>query len=157
MILSEVLLESFNLIWDMYEAAIKQIKDDHWKTGDIDYLTPSRLMSHVVMSGDFYMGESREFEWNRRFGSSPMDLPQDQLPSKKQVMEYHLDVKNKITNWLQSQDDEALISRENVFTWTGSTRMSRVLYLLSHYRQHFGELNAELRRRGLERIKWKTY
>jgi hypothetical protein len=35
--------------------------------------------------------------------------------------------------------------------------LGRVLYLLEHCRQHFGELNAELRRRGLPRIKWRTF
>ena len=155
--ISEVLLESFTLIGDMYGEAIDQVPDKQWKTGEIDYLTPSRIISHVLMSGDFYSGNTTDFDWNSRFSSSPMELRQDQLPSKEKVAEYHIYVKDKITKWLRSHNDVSLSKEENVFAWIGTTRMSRMLYLLAHYRQHFGELNAELRRRGLERIKWKTF
>ena len=37
--ISEVLLESFTLIGDMYGEAIDQVPDKQWKTGEIDYLT----------------------------------------------------------------------------------------------------------------------
>ena len=59
--------------------------------------------------------------------------------------------------WIQGMKDPGLLSKEEFFPWTGSAVLSRALYLLGHYRQHFGELNAELRRRGLPRIKWATY
>ena len=100
--ISEVLLESFTLIWDMYGEAIDQVPDKQWKTGEIDYLTPSRIISHVLMSGDFYSGNITDFGWNSRFSSSPMDLRQDQLPSKEKVAEYHIYVKDKITKLLRS-------------------------------------------------------
>lgn len=141
----------------MYENAIREIPADQWKTGDIDYLTPSRIVCHAIMSGDVYTGESTEFDWSHRFGKSPFNLRQDELPSKEQVLKFHTEMKNKISEWLMSQDDKALLSKETVFTWTGSSRMSWMLYLMAHYRQHFGELNAELRHRGLDRIKWKTH
>jgi hypothetical protein len=54
-------------------------------------------------------------------------------------------------------EDTTVLSQEGSFPWTGSVVLGRVLYLLGHYRQNFGELNAELRRRGLPRIEWKTY
>ena len=52
--------------------------------------------------------------------------------------------------------DEGLLAPEEDYAWTGSTLLGRLLYMLAHCRQHLGEINAELRRRGLPRIKWRT-
>ncbi len=53
-----------------------------------------------------------------------------------------------------SMDD--VMKPEEKFPWTGSTLLGRIIYMLGHHRQHFGELNAELRRRDLPRIKWSS-
>lgn len=151
------LLEAFGLIWGMYEEAIEDIPDEHWRTGEIGYLIPSRLVYHVLETADYYSGEDPEgFPWGRRFGVDPWDAPPERLPSKEGAMEYHGEVVDKIRSWLGGLDDSDLLSREAAFSWTGSTLLGRVLYLLAHYRQHMGEINAELRRRGLPRIKWRT-
>ena len=141
----------------MYEEAIQEIPDEEWSTGNIQYLTPSRILCHVIETAEFYSQNSREFKWGHRFGIDHEKAPPESLPSKDQMMTYHKEVKEKIVDWLGSMDDETLLSKETVFTWTGSTILSRVLYIDAHYRQHFGEINAELRHRGLDRIKWKTY
>ena len=80
----------------------------------------------------------------------------EKLPFKEMELEYHREVRRKVELWLCKMDENYLLAREEKFPWTGSTRLGRALYLLGHYRQHFGEINAELRRRGLPRIKWRT-
>ena len=72
------------------------------------------------------------------------------------MLQYHQDVRNKIEEWMGNLSIEDVLEPEEKFPWTGSTILGRIIYMLGHYRQHFGELNAELRRRDLPRIKWTT-
>lgn len=156
--ISESLLETFTLIWDMYADAINGISDDHWRSGEIDYLIPARLMLHAIETTDFYSSPTpKEFRPLHNFKVDRKTASSDQLPNKAQMMHYYEEVKAKTMSWLKSMEDTELLSPESEFPWTGSTVLGRVLYLLAHCRQHFGELNAELRRRGLPRIKWKTF
>lgn len=155
-LLSDALLESFELTLSSYDDAIDNIPEPEWKKGEITYLIPSRLIYHAVETGDYYTGVKEEFEWGYRFGLGDWKAKPEDLPSKSQLLEYHIEVKNKIIEWIGSMSDEELLSKEKEFTWTGSTILGRSLYLLSHYRQHLGEINAELRHRGIGRIKWKT-
>ena len=151
------LFESLDLTWGMYEEAIKCIPEEHWRTGDVDYLIPARLVYHVLETADFYSSQKPEgFPWGQRFGVDPWDALPEQLPTKDEALEYHREVMDKVKTWLDGLDDPIMLSQETEFSWTGSTVLGRVLYLVIHYRQHLGEINAELRRRGLPRIKWRT-
>jgi hypothetical protein len=157
MMIQKALIESYSLIWDMYQEAIKEIPDIEWKTGEIEYLTPSRIMYHVIETGEFYSGYSKEFDWGHRFNVECWEATGEALPGKDETLEYHKEVRSKITEWVTSLNDEDFLEPEIIFKWTGSTLLSRLLYLLSHYHQHFGEINAELCRRNLPRIMWKTF
>jgi len=151
------LLEAFGLTWGMYEEAIRSIPDGHWRTGDIDYLIPARLVYHVLETADFYSsGKPEGFPWGQRFDVDPWDALPEQLPTKDEALEYHREAMDKVRTWLSGLDDPGILSQEAAFPWTGSTLLGRALYLLVHYRQHMGEINAELRRRGLPRVKWRT-
>ncbi len=77
------LLEALGLTWDMYEETIRSIPDGHWRTGDIDYLIPARLVYHVLETADFYSSEKPEgFPWGQRFNVDPWDALPEQLPTK---------------------------------------------------------------------------
>jgi len=155
--ISRSLLEAFRLTWDMYEDAIKNIPEDHWRIGDIDYLIPSRIVYHVLETADFYSSSKPEgFPWGHRFNVNCWDASPEQLPTKDQARKYHEEMRDKVGDWLRGMEDSDLLSSETAFHWTGGSVLGRVLYLLSHYRQHMGEINAELRRHGLPRIKWQT-
>lgn len=157
--LTQVLIEQFSLIFGMYEEAIETIPENQWKSGEIEYLIPARLILHAIEAGDYYTTESPEdYLWSKRFESDPEvgDIPTENLPSNKMELEYHSAVRMKIEGWLRKLSEGGLLQTEDKFPWTGSTRLGRALYILAHYRQHFGEVNAELRRRGLPRIKWRS-
>jgi hypothetical protein len=155
--LSESLLESLSLTWHMYDDAIKEIPDEHWRTGEIDYLTPARLIYHVLEAADFYTRpNSKGYPWGHRFGANWESASPDQLPDKGDARDYLEDVKAQVESWVLGMGDEGLLAPEPDYTWTGSTLLGRSLYMLAHCRQHLGEINAELRRRGLPRIKWRT-
>jgi hypothetical protein len=158
MSIGEALLEAFKLIWEMYDEALETVPEEHWRAGEIDYLIPARQVYHAVETADFYSGASPDdFPWGQRFDCGCFDSPPEGLPSREQAREYHDEVRMKVTEWIRGMDAPEILARERSFPWTGSVALGRALYLLGHYRQHFGELNAELRRRGLPRIKWATY
>ena len=157
------LLEQFRLIFDMYEEAIDKIPETQWRSSEIDYLIPARLILHAIEVGDFYTSPSPEsYAPSEKLGTDASkegfvwDLKPENLPSREVVLEYHREVRINVEGWLIGMSEENLLGRENKFPWTGSTRFGRALYLFGYYRQHFGEVNGELRRRGLPRIKWRT-
>jgi hypothetical protein len=157
MSISESLLEAFRLMWDMYDDAFKGIPVEHWRTGEIDYLIPARQVYHAVQAADFYCSPGPDdFKWGDRFGRC-FDSPPEGLPTLEQARDYQDEVRDRVTEWIHGLGDSGLLSKEESFPWTGSVVLGRALYLLGHCRHHFGELNAELRRRGLPRIQWKTY
>lgn len=156
--IGEALIEAFKLIWEMYDEALATVPEEHWRAGEIDYLIPARQVYHAVETADFYSGASpNDFPWGQRFDCGCFDSPPEELPTREQAREYHDEVRMKVTDWIRDLDAPEILAREKSFPWTGSVVLGRALYLLGHYRQHFGELNAELRRRGLPRIKWTTY
>jgi len=156
--IGEALLEAFKLIWEMYDEALENIPREHWRAGEIDYLIPARQVYHAVETADFYSGASPDdFPWGQRFDCGCFDSPPDELPSREQAREYHDEVRVKVADWIRGLDATEILAREKSFSWTGSVVLGRALYLLGHYRQHLGELNAELRRRGLPRVKWTTH
>lgn len=158
MSIGEALLEAFKLIWEMYDEALENIPGEHWRAGEIDYLIPARQVYHAVETADFYSGASPDdFPWGQRFDCGCFDSPPEELPSREQAREYHDEVRVKVADWIRGLDATEILAREKSFSWTGSVVLGRALYLLGHYRQHLGELNAELRRRGLPRIKWTTH
>ncbi len=156
--ISESLLEAFSLLWGMYRDAIENIPEEHWRTGEIGYLIPSRLMFHAIETIDGYFSPPGGFTPGYRFNIDKWETaPPEQLPNKDQTRAYLKEVKEKTESLLGSLDDSDLLSPETEYPWTGGTLLGRVLYTLAHSRQHFGEVNAELRRRGLPRIKWRTF
>ncbi|OGD56361.1 hypothetical protein A3K78_10505 [Candidatus Bathyarchaeota archaeon RBG_13_52_12] len=158
--ITRILIEQFSLICDMYEEAIEKIPEIQWRSGEIDYLIPARLILHANEAADYYTTDSSEgYLWNKRFEADPEkigDIKPGDLPPQKVMLEYHREVRGKIEGWLRGMSEDDLLKAEEKFPWTGSTVLSRMLYILAHYRQHFGEVNAELRMRGLPRIKWRS-
>ena len=66
MSISEALLEAYTLIWEMYDDALESVPEEHWRTGEIDYLIPARQVYHAVETADFYSGASpNDFPWGR--------------------------------------------------------------------------------------------
>ena len=156
--ISESIIENLSLTWQMYNEAINKIPDEEWKTGEIDYLIPARQILHGIETLDFYSTTAPDvYTHGYRFNLDWQRASADQLPSKDQLFTYLDEVKEKMETWINGLDDELFHSPEQLYPWTGSTLMGRVLYSLEHSRHHLGELNGELRRRGLSRIKWSYF
>ena len=156
-LLGDTLVEEYKLMFDMFDTAIQQIPEEHWATGEIDYLIPARLVFHSIEAADYYTTDTPVGNvWKKRYGIDPdgEHIPSEKLPNQQQMQQYHHEVSDKILNWLNGLTIDEVLASEEKHPWTGSTLLGRLMYVLGHYRQHFGELNAELRRRDLPRVKW---
>ena len=56
--IGDSVIENLSLTWEMYADAIENMPDEHWRTGETDYLIPARLMLHAVETIDFYSSKS---------------------------------------------------------------------------------------------------
>ena len=146
------------MVLGMVEEAIQSIPEEEWNKGDIQYLTPSRLILHIVETEDFYSGDTPEgFPWGHRFNCDWQGALSGNIPSQMQILDYFNETSHKARAWITGMGSTGLLMKETDYPWTGSTRLGRALYILSHSRQHLGEINAELRRRGLPRVKWRAF
>ena len=156
MTIRESLIDAFNRNWNMYQELVKSIPDERWKTGDIEYLIPAHIVYHVLECVDYYSNPTpKGFVWGHRFNIDEEKITPEQLPNKEQTKTYLEEMIEKVDSWLQRSTDSDFLSLEKAFPWTGKTMLGRAIYLLVHCRQHIGEINAELRRRGLPRMKWR--
>ena len=156
--ISEAIIENLSLTWEMHSDAINNIPDEHFRTGEIEYLIPARLILHGIETLDRYSTTAPDkFTRGYRFNISWQTAQVEQLPDKSQLNTYLNEVKEKTESWIKRLEDSDFHEPESMFPWTGTTTLVRVLYSLEHCRQHLGELNGELRRRGLPRIKWKSF
>ena len=152
------LLKSFFLTWDMLRDFINKIPDEHWKTGEIEYLVPARQMFHIIETAEFYAGKNPEsFPQGGRFNINWKKATSEEFPDKNVMLEYLEDVIEKVEGWLEGHIEASILTAKNMFPWTGSAVIDRALYLLAHCRQHMGEINAELRHRDLSRVKWRAF
>ena len=156
MAIRKSLADAFKRNWGMCQDAVKNIPDEEWRGGSVEYLIPARIVYHVLDCVDFYSNPTpREFVAGHRFNIDPEKATPEHLPSIEQTQIYLGEMIKKVDGWLQGLSDSALLSPEREFPWTGHTKLGRIIYLLVHCRQHMGELNAELRRRELPRIEWR--
>jgi hypothetical protein len=159
MTIGKVLMEHFTRVWETCRAAMNDIPEDQWRTGEVDYLIPSRLMYHTLEAAEFYArGTPKGYDWGgnqRRFGVDWEGATPEQLPTRKQSLAYLDEVQAKVKEWLKDASDSDMLAPETEYPWTGGSVMARSLYLLRHIQDHLGEINAELRRRDLPRAKWR--
>lgn len=147
----------FARTWDMWQEEIANVPDGEWTSGDVDYLIPARHLCHVVVSADFYTGDTPldNYDWNKFFDGDWEGMPAEKLPGKEAALARLGEIRAIVDRRLGALDDEALLEAERMCPWTGKTLLDRLLYLLRHCQHHLGELHAELRRRGVKRARWK--
>ncbi|UCD96136.1 MAG: hypothetical protein JSV35_06485 [Candidatus Bathyarchaeota archaeon] len=51
----------------MYHDVSENIPDEHWRAGDVLYLTPARIVYHDLECVDFSNSTTDGFAWGHRF------------------------------------------------------------------------------------------
>ena len=148
--------------WKQWRKAIVDIPAEHWKTVDIDYLIPARHALHVINTVDGYCRNAQAESWNglteSHFGR-PLDwegTPAGELPDQAECLAYLEAVRQHTQSWLSDLGDRGLLAPQQAFPWTGPNVLSRMIYVIRNSQDHTGQLNAELRRRGLPRSTWEA-
>lgn len=154
-LIKETLLESFGRSFEMYEKAIKDVPADEWKKGEHHNIIPVVILLHSIETADFYSSDSPEFDWGGRFKVSWSDGDIADFPTQDELLVYFNEVKEKLVDYISAFKDEEYLGDDPFGKWTGNGRLGRMLYLISHLRQHMGELNAVLRDRNIPRVKWR--
>jgi uncharacterized damage-inducible protein DinB len=154
--IGEAVAEQFDRMWMMLEEAITNCPDEEWKRDSGNwFLVPSRLAYHTIETVDYYSRQSPEgMEWAQRFGGVDWETKEtDGLPDRESVSAYLKEARGALEAKLLALSDEDLLSG-HAFPWTGATVLDRMIYALRHSMFHLGQIQAELRRRGLEGAQW---
>lgn len=143
--------DHFARVWNMWEELIRNIPDDEWRKGDIDYLIPARHLVHVVACDDVFTGDIPfdQYDPLKLFGVGEWGTPPEELPSREVALAKLAAMRATVEERFSRFDDAALLEPEQMHTWTGQTRLGKMLYVLRHSQHHLGEMNAELSRRGI--------
>jgi hypothetical protein len=141
----------------MWEDLIHSIPDDEWRKGDIDYLIPARHLMHVAVADDVFSKDTPvdQYDSLQWFGVGEWETPPQDLPTKEQALIKLAEIRANVEQRLTTLDDATLLEPEQVHSWTGQTRIGKLLYNLRHIQHHLGEVNAKMIRRGMAGVGWK--
>lgn len=148
----------FDIVWGMIGEAVAVLPDTEWKSGADGPSTPVIQLAHIAAGIALYLpppgkhwprwceDETGHFDWRLR---------PDPGPGREEFGRFCSDVRAAVAAWLATVDDAALLQEASPGDWRGNCRFDLLMYVLRHSQHHLGELNAELRRRGIERPKWR--
>ena len=153
----DALIDHFDRSWTMLRDAINTFPADQWRAGEVDHLIPARHAAHLIECNDFYTGAAPpdQYPWGKILGCDWEDSAAEDLPTQERCLAAIGQIQQKVGDWLGNLTDEALLAPQDAHPWTGCDMLSRSLYMLRHMHHHLGELDTELRRRGLPRPKWR--
>jgi len=154
--IGNALADQFERMWVMLREAIENYPDEEWKRDASHwFLIPSRLAYHTIETVDYYSRESpEEMRWAERFGGVDWQTKEaEKLPGREAMLDYLEEIRGSLRGKLCSMSDEAFLA-DHAFPWTGATVLERMIYTLRHSMFHLGQIQAELRRRGLRGAEW---
>lgn len=147
------LQDQFQRCQKMLEGALQNYPLEEWKRGDLAYLRPAGLAYHLIETIDYYISglDGDHFPFGT-LGSDCFTPDSAGLPDKEQTGTYLALVNSRLEAWLAETD---FLAPETLHPYTGTTVLSRAMYLLRHCQHHISELYIELTRRGLPCPEWE--
>lgn len=137
----------------MLRDAVTNFPPEEWRKARHDFLVPARLAFHVVQATDFHLdGNPDAFDWDR-FGINWEETPAAVLLDQPQLLAYMDEVEAKLDATLQQLAVSGLSASD--YAGRFPTALDHLLYTLRHVQHHTGQINAELKRRGLNPSKWR--
>jgi len=152
--IGQIIARQYDRMWDSLRDAIGKMSDRQWRESQCDWLAPVRMAYHLIDAAGFYSADSAEgYQWGS-LGGNWEDSPTAELPSQQQMLGLLDRVQAKMRDWLKGSSDQAFLAGIKEFRWTGETRLDQAIYALRHCQHHLGQINAELRHKGLARGEW---
>jgi hypothetical protein len=150
---AEALADQFLRALAMFRQAIRAFPAEEWRKGDTPYQRPAGWALHVLTSMDEYCAlKPGQAGAHPRFDVDWQEEDSSKLPSQDEMLAYLEQVEKKLAHLLVHAD---LNQAETLFLWTGSTLLSRAVYVLRHMQHHLAEMCLELHRRGLRAPEWE--
>lgn len=141
--MKETILGQYNHAWKMFYLMVADFDKDSWTSTGCAYIIPARIAYHIIGGVNYYIenestehlpsGKKNDWNWENA-------LVQD-LPTQADIRELIHIYKSKTDTWIKNIDCEGYNAK---FGWTGSDKLSVVLFLLRHMEYHIGELNLLL-------------
>ena len=154
---TDALVDHFHRVCKMLHNAFEKFTEETWLSSEEGSLPPTRIGYHILGGSERYTwrGSADEFTSKRRFGLDWEEAPLADLPNRTELLELFGAMETTIIDWLRGYGDAGLTSDVPTWPWTGKDVLGQALYLLRHLQHHAGELNRELRRRGLPAAGWE--
>ena len=145
-LIATTLCAQFNRVWATFRETLTQLDAEQFAAGDIESLVPRNAAYHLVETADFYSSdcEPDDFSWGHV-----------KAQDKDQILTYTKQVEAKVKQWLLKHNDEQFLAKQSVCKWTGASVLDRAMYALRHAQHHMGQIDSELRRRGLPCGEWQ--
>ena len=145
------LADQFARCWWMLSDAVARFPSEAWYVATASGMVPARRAYHIVYWADAYSRRSR-FE----VGDVPdPDEPGvRRLPDQRALLRYAEETAERLDSLLRGASARRLL-RGYGPRRTGVNLFERLIYVLRHNMQHYGELQAMLRQMGLEPAEWR--
>jgi len=150
----EAIKRQFGSIWSGLRDGISKCSEELWRDRDNPRSAPSRLVYHTVQTVEYYLGDTRDFDWNARFSVNWEYGNIDDLPSREQLLAYIDEIEAAVQQRLQNATPEQLAGPDPG-PWGFQSAAERWLYMLRHSQHHLGQMALVLRRAGLEPGIWR--
>ena len=128
----------FDLAIGLIAKTIPAFSHEQWTRGISHFEVPAKVAYHLIDSLDHYFREEKENERNYRFGGGWDELPDEKQPSQQQLLEYLDEMRERISNYLESITDEDLTSAYS----KKRSLLGHFIYAIHHTMHHHGALTA---------------
>jgi hypothetical protein len=149
---AESIADQFIRTFTMFREAVSAFSSEGWLQGETNYQRPAGVALHIAQTAGMFSSLEP---------ADPFDHPAMQVnwessdpavfPEQGEFLKFLDSVEEKLALFISAAD---LSSAEVQFPWTGSTKLSRMLYTLRHTQHHLADMAMELQRRGFRPPDW---
>ena len=156
--IAERIAGQFGVVWDTIDETIALVPDDEWAAGEAGTSVPVVQLAHVAAAIALYLpppGKHWPSWCESASGDFYWEVGPDPWPSRDEFTRYCLGIKADVATWLAAMDDAEMLEETFSDDWRGNCLLDLTMYVLRHSQHHLGASFAELRRRGIDRPKWR--
>lgn len=151
--IAEIIVSQFEAALCMFDQCLRACPDEHWD-GPIAKYPFWMVAYHTLCYVDCYLSRGQSaFLPRPDLHPKGMQEYEEEYPSRRferaELLRYVENCRAKIRTELTA-DDEASLAAPSGFPWLPFTRLELHLYNLRHLAHHTGQLQAFLRRAGVE-------